>query len=131
MSNGETFREHPERIWRKGRPKMSVTLQKIRKYSANELIETFGKIISLTPEEVEKVFDDPSSTILEQALINALRSKNAPLMNLVLDRVMGKVPEEVTLKTEIKPVKVNLEGKTESELKVMLMERLSALKAVK
>jgi len=60
-----------------------------------------------------------------------LRSKNAPLMNLVLDRVMGKVPEEVTLKTEIKPVKVNLEGKTESELKVMLMERLSALKAVK
>jgi hypothetical protein len=110
---------------------MSVTLQKIRKYSANELIETFGKIISLTPEEVEKVFDDPSSTILEQALINALRSKNAPLMNLVLDRVMGKVPEEVTLKTEIKPVKVNLEGKTESELKVMLMERLSALKAVK
>ena len=90
----EGFDKHPENINRKGRPPMSKYIKQLKEYSANEIIETYGKVVSMTAAEAMKWLSKPECTLTEYTLI---RNMLAGKFQDVLDRVIGRIPEKGTL----------------------------------
>jgi hypothetical protein len=90
----KTFRERPEDMNLKGRPRMSAEMKAFRKYAAGEIIETYEKVIAMTVPEAEAWMKNPQCTITEYALlINMTRGNFSP----VIDRIIGRIPEKIDL----------------------------------
>ena len=66
--NNPGFREHPENINRKGRPRQSLTFKKLLKYSTEEILSAYWKISGMTKDDMKKFNDDKTATFLKWPL---------------------------------------------------------------
>jgi hypothetical protein len=97
-----------------GRPRKFVTQLKALGYKQSEVTDTLLVMLSMTMDELKKVFENPQSTVLEKAVANAIKTSIArgSLFNieLILDRAVGKPKESIDVesKIEVKAVTVNV-----------------------
>jgi hypothetical protein len=88
----------------KGRPKKLVPSMKVEGYKLTEINDTIQSIISMTVEELKKVWDNPKSTILEKTVAGALKKSlekgNLESVETLINRVYGKPKEKIEMETK-------------------------------
>lgn len=84
-----------------GKPKMAVELQKIRALNQTTFTATVNKFLSMTKDEVKAASKDPSTPVLElmvaSVMSKAIEAGDQQRLNFLLDRIVGKVPDKVSL----------------------------------
>lgn len=103
MANNENlkpFQKGPDkRRNMKGRPKKYLTTLKEQGYTLSEINDTLQVIISLNEEQLKKVKDDTTSTILEKviasALIKSLKNGTMDDLEVLITRVYGKPQQKI------------------------------------
>jgi len=98
------FDKNPENINKKGRPKKPVLSMKVEGYKLAEINDTIQMMVSMTADELKKIWDNPNSTILEKTMASALRKSiekgNLDSVETLLNRVYGKPKEKVDITTD-------------------------------
>lgn len=83
----------------KGRPKLSDEEKKLRKLSKEQFKEIGDMIVNGKVEELFGIMEDPDATVLQKLVARGLQEAyekgNWAVVNLLLDRLIGKVKEEV------------------------------------
>jgi len=116
-----TFKDRPQDINRNGRPTMSKEMMALRKYATGEIIETFERVVRMTVQEAAKWITHPECTLLDYTLIMAMKKGQ---LNVVLDRLLGRVPETVNLHQFDKDIeKIDTTGMSEEEKKKLYLEK--------
>ena len=99
-----------------GRPKKYVTILRDHGYKLSEINHTIQVLMAMNMQEVQSVFDDPNSTILEKTIANAMikSMKKGSLYSIdtLLTRVYGKPKEQMDIKTDNKIEIVYTRGAT-------------------
>jgi hypothetical protein len=99
-----------------GRPRKYVTLLKEQGYKLSEINDSIQALMAMNESELQNVFQNNDSTILEKTIANAmLRSlKKGSLYSLdtLLTRVYGKPKEQIDLQSDNKIEIVFVKGKT-------------------
>jgi poly-beta-hydroxyalkanoate depolymerase len=99
-----------------GRPRKYVSLLKKQGYKLSEINDTIQSMMAMDIEELKAVFDNPSATILEKTIANAMNKslKKGSLYSLetLLTRVYGKPKEQMDINTDNKVEIVFIEGKS-------------------
>ena len=87
-----------------GRPRKLVTQLTSLGYKQSEVNDTLLTLLALNRAELNEVFDNPDSTILEVAIagamISAISKKNLYSIESILTRAMGKPREQVEMNQE-------------------------------
>ena len=84
------FKDHPENINKKGRPRQSLTFKKLKKYSTEEILSAYWKISGMKRDDVKKFNDDKTATLLEMALVKRMAKGD---VDVIINRIMG-MPKE-------------------------------------
>lgn len=96
-----------------GRPTISPEIIEIRKLNQKETVKLFNKVIWMTREELAERWADRDCPVIEGMLIKlcteVLRTGDAQKLNLIIDRLIGKVKETVEI-TPPKPTVMKLIG---------------------
>ena len=99
-----------------GRPKKYVSLLKDSGYKLSEINDTIQTMMSMTMDELKEVFDNPSGTILEKTIANAmiksLKKGSLYSLDTLLTRVYGKPKETANITQDGKIEVVFIKGKT-------------------
>jgi hypothetical protein len=71
------FKEHPERINKKGRPKKLVSLLKMEGYSLSQINDTISNLLALSIDELKEImktglFEGEAATAFEQTIASAI-----------------------------------------------------------
>lgn len=104
--NGGTLRS-----WKKGqsgnpagRPRKLVSKLKLDGYKLTEINDTIQTMVSMTYDELKKVWDNPNSTILEKTIAAALRKSlnegELSSVETLLNRVYGKPKEKMEVQAQ-------------------------------
>jgi hypothetical protein len=82
-----------------GRPRKFVSQLKEQGYKLSEIKDTLMVLLSMDMDELQNVFLNPKSTVLEKAVANAIRKsiEKGSLLNIemIITRAMGKPKETV------------------------------------
>ena len=109
MEKGETRNPH-------GRAKKYTTLLKEHGYKLSEIEDTIKVMLTMTPQELKTVWDNPVATILEKtianALIKSLGKGSLYSIETLLSRSFGKPRETTDVQIDNKIEVVFVEGKT-------------------
>lgn len=109
MEKGET--RNPN-----GRPKKYTTLLKEYGYRLSEIEDTIKVMLTMTPQDLKGVWDNPVATILEKtianALIKSLSKGSLYSIETLLSRSFGKPRETTDVQIDNKIEVVFVEGKT-------------------
>lgn len=109
MEKGET--RNPN-----GRPKKYTTLLKEHGYKLSEIEDTIKVMLTMTPQDLKGVWDNPVATILEKtianALIKSLGKGSLYSIETLLSRSFGKPRETTDVQIDNKIEVVFVEGKT-------------------
>ena len=98
---GKTFRDHPERINRKGRPKSFDKLRELAVSLANETAkDAQGRAVE---------FEGHTATQIEMLLRVMMRENPARFVEIAF----GKVPDEVKLSGSVNVIKVTVKNDTD------------------
>ena len=99
-----------------GRPKKYVTLLKDSGYKLSEINDTIQVLMSMTIEELKEVYNNPTGTILEKTVANAmvksLQKGSLYSLDTLLTRVYGKPKETANITQDGKIEVVFVKGKT-------------------
>lgn len=99
-----------------GRPKKYVTLLKDSGYKLSEINDTIQVLMSMTIDELKQVYDNPTGTILEKTVANAmvksLQKGSLYSLDTLLTRVYGKPKETANITQDGKIEVVFVKGKT-------------------
>ena len=83
----------------KGRPKVSSQLKEIKQLNATRLAELLNEFINMDKEALIAKSKDPSTTVFEliicSILKNAYDKGDQQRINFILDRLVGKVKDQV------------------------------------
>ena len=113
---GQGFHTNPERINKEGRPRKYVSLLKEQGYKLSEINDTIQAMMSMDMDELNAVYKNPSSTIMEKTIANAMNKslQKGSLYSLetLMTRVYGKPKEQIDMKSDNKIEIVFVEGKT-------------------
>ena len=114
---GQGFHTNPERINRKGRPRKMTIQLKEQGYKLAEINDTLMVLLSMTSDELESVWKNKDSTVLEKAVANAIYTsiRKGSLWNIesILTRALGK-PKEQTEHSGTQTIKVVYERSTDN-----------------
>jgi hypothetical protein len=98
---GKGFKDRPQNINRKGRPRKYVCSLIKDGYRLSEVNDTIQAMISMNMDELKEVWDNPKATILEKTIANALRKSmdrgQMESIETLLTRLYGKPKEKVEL----------------------------------
>jgi Family of unknown function (DUF5681) len=82
-----------------GRPRKFVSQLKEQGYKLSEINDTLMVLLSMDMDELQNVFFNPKSTVLEKAVANAIRKsiEKGSLFNIemIITRAMGKPKERI------------------------------------
>lgn len=96
-----------------GRPPTPEDIRDIRKYSRFEVERVFDKFLGLTKGDLLERLKHPDTPVLEailgQIILKAISGGDQVRLGFILDRVIGKVKEEMEL-TMPKPTIIEYEG---------------------
>lgn len=99
-----------------GRPRKYVSLLKDQGYKLSEINDTIQVMMSMDIEELIEVYKNPSATIMEKTIANAMNKSlmKGSLYSLetLMTRVYGKPKEQIDMKSDNKIEIVFVEGKT-------------------
>jgi hypothetical protein len=99
-----------------GRPRKYVSVLKDAGYKLSEINDTIQNMMAMTIDELNFVYTNPSTTILEKTIAGAMLKslKNGSLYSLdtLLTRVYGKPKETAQIVTDNRIEVVYIEGKT-------------------
>lgn len=99
-----------------GRPKKYVTLLKDSGYKLSEINDTIQVLMSMTIDELKEVYENPTGTILEKTVANAmvksLQKGSLYSLDTLLTRVYGKPKETANITQDGKIEVVFVKGKT-------------------
>jgi hypothetical protein len=99
-----------------GRPKKYVTLLKEAGYKVSEVNDTIQVLMSMTVTELKEVYENPTGTILEKTIANAmvksLQKGSLYSIDTLLTRVYGKPKETANITQDGKIEVVFVKGKT-------------------
>lgn len=99
-----------------GRPKKYVTLLKESGYKLSEINDTIISMMAMNIAELNDVWDNPNSTILEKtiagAMVKSLKNGSLYSMDTLLSRVYGKPKESSEVFNSGKIEYVFVKGKT-------------------
>jgi hypothetical protein len=99
-----------------GRPKKYVTLLKDSGYKLSEINDTIQVLMSMTIDELKEVYENPTGTILEKTVANAmvksLQKGSLYSIDTLLTRVYGKPKETANITQDGKIEVVFVKGKT-------------------
>lgn len=88
----------------KGRPRKIVTKLKMDGYKLAEINDTIQMMVSMTYDELKRVWDNPNATILEKTIAAALRKSltDGELYSIetLLTRVYGKPKERMEVQSQ-------------------------------
>lgn len=88
----------------KGRPKKPVLQLKVEGYKLHEINDTIQMMVSLTADELKKIWENPNSTILERTIASSLKKGiekgNLDSVETLLNRVYGKPNEKLDITTD-------------------------------
>ncbi len=112
-----------------GRVKMPEDVKELKKIGRVEIERSLSKFLLLTLEQLEKKKADPQATVIDLFIISILKHglKNGdPIrLNFLLDRLIGKVDQNITV------IQRPLQHETDEEIdrRLALAERGEALPA--
>lgn len=120
MGNPKNVEPHK---WKKGesgnpngRPRKFVTTLRESGYKLSEINDTIQTMMSMTIDELKEAYDNPTATILEKTIANAMKKSlekgSLYSMETLLTRVYGKPKEQVDLISDNKIEIVYVDGKT-------------------
>jgi hypothetical protein len=96
----------------KGRPRKVISKLKLEGYKLTEINDTIQIMVSMTYDDLKKVWDSPDATILEKTIAAALRkSLSRGELNSVetlLNRVYGKPKSDVDITSNGQPIRINI-----------------------
>ena len=99
-----------------GRPRKYVSLLKEQGYRLSEINDTIQAMMSMDMDELNAVYKNPSATIMEKTIANAMNKSlmKGSLYSLetLMTRVYGKPKEQIDMKSDNKIEIVFVEGKT-------------------
>ena len=99
-----------------GRPKKYVTLLKDSGYKLSEINDTIQVLMSMTIDELKEVYENPTGTILEKTVANAmvksLQKGSLYSLDTLLTRIYGKPKETANITQDGKIEVVFVKGKT-------------------
>jgi hypothetical protein len=99
MKNLVPFKKGDKNINRNGRPRKFVTTLKEQGYKLSEVTDSIEVLISMTPDELQKIFDNPKSTVLEKvvasAIIKSIKQGDLNSIETLLNRAYGKPKEKM------------------------------------
>lgn len=99
-----------------GRPKKYVTLLKDSGYKLSEINDTIQVLMSMTIDELKEVYENPTGTILEKTVANAmvksLQKGSLYSLDTLLTRVYGKPKETANITQDGKIEVIFVKGKT-------------------
>lgn len=82
-----------------GQPKIDPEVKRIRKFTAQELEELITTLLALTDEERIAVLKDPKASTIKKCIASVLTKAgeqgNMSQLDMVLNRVIGKVKEKI------------------------------------
>jgi hypothetical protein len=87
-----------------GRPKLPAEVKQTRRLTQIELIQTGSKIWRMTKTELEAFVQDPENPIGELAIAKVILNSsggNLDALELILNRMVGKVPEKLQIGDEV------------------------------
>jgi len=109
-----------------GRPRLPEDLKEVKKLNQFELEKSLNEMLTMTPEQLKRVKTDPESTMLQiliASIITHGANKGDPIrLNFLLDRLIGKMKENIHVKVE------PFQDKSDEELALMAPDMLKALK---
>lgn len=83
----------------KGRPKVSTQLKEIKQLNANKLAELLNEFIHMDKQTLIERSKDPETSVFEliicSILKNAYDKGDQQRINFILDRLVGKVKDQV------------------------------------
>lgn len=120
MGNPKNIEPHK---WKKGesgnpngRPRKFVTTLRENGYKLSEINDTIQSMMSMTIDELKEAYDNPTATILEKTIANAMKKSlekgSLYSMETLLTRVYGKPKEQVDLISDNKIEIIYVDGKT-------------------
>ena len=99
-----------------GRPRKYVSLLKEQGYKLSEINDTIQAMMSMDMDELNAVYKNPSATIMEKTIANAMNKslQKGSLYSLetLMTRVYGKPKEQVDIQTDNRIEIVFVDGKT-------------------
>ena len=99
-----------------GRQRKYVSLLKEQGYKLSEINDTIQAMMSMDMDELNAVYKNPSATIMEKTIANAMNKslQKGSLYSLetLMTRVYGKPKEQIDMKSDNKIEIVFVEGKT-------------------
>ena len=109
-----------------GRPRLPEDIKTIRELTQAEFTRVSNKYLQMSSEEIEAIVKEPSTPMLE-LMVASIISKaviygDQNRLNLLLDRLIGKVPIPVARSADpqiLEKLK-DLESKTDEELLAMI-----------
>lgn len=82
-----------------GRPALPEKVKQLKKFTAAELEELITALLGLTDEERKAVLADPNATTIKKCIASVLTKAgeqgNMSQLDMVLNRVIGKVKEKI------------------------------------
>jgi hypothetical protein len=96
----------------KGRPRKVISKLKLDGYKLAEINDTIQIMVSMTFDELKKIWDSPDATILEKTIAAALRKSlskgELDSVETLLNRVYGKPKNDVDITSNGQPIKINI-----------------------
>ena len=85
-----------------GRPKTHQDILDAKRLNRNELERTLARFLTMTPEELKAIKENPNSTITELLLYsiitNAINKGDHQRFSFLLDRAVGPVTEDINIR---------------------------------
>ena len=96
----------------KGRPKIPEDVKKIRKLTLDEVKEV-GELLLMSPRDAAKTLSkDPEASVLKvwlaRVVLKGLRFADYGMLDEILNRLIGKTPEELNIKGNVHEALVRL-----------------------
>ena len=80
-----------------GRPKESITLKELKKYTREHIAEVINRLLELPSAHLQHMSKNPDTPVFEQivarVLLRCQRVGNFVDIDRMLDRIIGKVPQ--------------------------------------
>lgn len=99
QNQGKKFVKGDPRINRKGRPRVFISKMKEQGYTLSEVQDAMQVLMSMSPEELSEIRNNPQATVLEVSIASAIMTsiKKGDLFSLetLLTRVYGKPKEKL------------------------------------
>jgi hypothetical protein len=88
-----------------GRPRKFISQLKKEGYKQSEIFDAIQVLISMQPDELQAVRDNPKATVLEitiaSAILKSIKDGNLDSLETLLTRIYGKPKQELDAKVDI------------------------------